>query len=200
MIINKGHWNRSDSVNDDFLCCLHISVMKTSYHVLPSMLFTALWLKINPTDSSPKCSWSFWVSTSAGGATVKDDGFSYRSGICAFDPTNKGMWKMCKCLQDFFFNAFDLLLFVFSIHFPFDIHNVCQCICIFFTPCGFTVSVAQELFYVIIFSFSILIFVKKKKKMSITLVSMSMSAVCAIIGSIVTKPAFVWFNFISDGK
>ena len=102
MIINKGHWNRSDSVNDDFLCCLHISVMKTSYHVLPSMLFTALWLKINPTDSSPKCSWSFWVSTSAGGATVKDDGFSYRSGICAFDPTNKGMWKMCKCLQDFF--------------------------------------------------------------------------------------------------
>lgn len=108
MILNKGHWNWSDSVNDDFLCCLHISVMKTSYHVLPSfvelsMLFTALWLKINPTDSSPKCSWSLWTSTSAGGATVKDDAFSYRSGICAFNPTNKGMWKMCKhTLQDFF--------------------------------------------------------------------------------------------------
>ena len=152
MILNKGHWNWRDSVNDDFLCCLHISVMKTSYHVLPSfvelsMLFTALWLKINPTDSSPKCSWSLWTSTSAGGATVKDDAFSYRSGICAFNPTNKGMWKMCKhTLQDSFY-AFDLLLFMFCIHFPFDIHIVCQCICIFFTTCGFTVSVAQELIF-----------------------------------------------------
>lgn len=40
----------------------------------------------------------------------------------------------------------------------------------------------------------------KKKKKSIILISMSLSAVCAIIGTIVTKPAFVWFHFISDGK
>lgn len=170
MILNKGHWNWSDSVNDDFLCCLHISVMKTSYHVLPSfvelsMLFTALWLKINPTDSSPKCSWSLWTSTSAGGATVKDDAFSYRSGICAFNPTSKGMWKMCKhTLQDFF------------MHLTFS------------SSCSLSIFLLIYIMFVNAYAFFFYS------------ISMSLSAVCAIIGTIVTKPAFVWFHFISDGK
>ena len=163
MIINKGHWNRSDSVNDDFLCCLHISVMKTSYHVLPSMLFTALWLKINPTDSSPNAPDRFECRPQLEVRRLKT----------MVSPTDLESVRLIQQIRECekcanVYKIFFLMHLTFSSLCFLSIFLLIYIMFVnvyafFLLHVGSLYLWHKSFFYVIIVSFSILIFVKKKR-------------------------------------